>query len=116
VVSAPFGFTHVVDIVDRCDSTSTREPCARAATRADNRSGLLVTAAAFEGAATARAATGRVAICTVTTPSGTSKDAAATITNGRTAHHPRDGDEFETEANADAYLDSNTGVSNSRPP
>lgn len=45
----PSGFTHVVDVSSRRDSTSTREPCAFAVTRADTRSGREVTVFAAAG-------------------------------------------------------------------
>jgi hypothetical protein len=52
LVNDPFGFTHVVESIVLADNASTRDPCDRAAIRADNSSGLLVTAAAFARAAT----------------------------------------------------------------
>ncbi len=53
MVNVPSGFTHVVDVSDLSDSTSTRVPCARADTRAETGSGAEVTEAAFAFAGTA---------------------------------------------------------------
>jgi hypothetical protein len=61
VVIVPSGFAHVVDVSDRIDSTSTREPCARAVTAADTTSGRESTrcgAAAGVGSAAGAAAAG----------------------------------------------------------
>ncbi|GAA3112742.1 hypothetical protein GCM10010530_39400 [Kribbella aluminosa] len=62
VVIVPSGFAHVVDVSERSDSTSTREPCDRADTTADTRSGRESTLAtggfgSVTGAATAGSCT-----------------------------------------------------------
>jgi hypothetical protein len=88
VVNVPSGFTHVDDVSDRCDSTSTRDPCARAATRADNKSGRLSTRTAFGAAATDSCATATAAGAgSAAIPNVTAKATTATIAVQRT---PRD--------------------------
>ncbi|HEU4947023.1 MAG TPA: hypothetical protein VFT31_07705 [Kribbella sp.] len=82
MVIVPSGFDHVVDVADRNDSTSTRDPCARADTAADTTSGrdtTLGTAAGFGSAAVATAAAG----CATST-------AAATTDNDTTSATSRD--------------------------
>lgn len=51
VVPVPFGFAYVVVVSVRCDSSSTRAPCAQAATLADTASGRDVTRGGLGGAA-----------------------------------------------------------------
>jgi hypothetical protein len=86
VVSVPSGFTHVVDVPDSSDSTSTRDPCARAATRADNKSGLLSTRTSFAATAFGATATAAGAGSTAN-PNVTAKAPTETIATQRT---PRD--------------------------
>ena len=64
VVIVPSGFAHVVDVSDRIASTSTLEPCDRAETTADTRSGRDATLAtggfgSAAGAATAGSLTSK---------------------------------------------------------
>lgn len=64
VVIVPSGFAHVVDVSERIDSTSTLEPCDRAETTADTRSGRDATLAtggfgSAAGAATAGSLTSK---------------------------------------------------------
>jgi hypothetical protein len=57
VVIVPSGFAHVVDVSERIDSTSTLEPCDRADTTADTRSGRDATLATGGFGSAAGAAT-----------------------------------------------------------
>jgi len=84
VVNVPSGFTHVDDVADRPDSASTRDPCARAATRADNKSGRISTLAAF-AALTGAAAWATCKGATATSPTAAINTAETPTATGRTA-------------------------------
>jgi len=67
VVIVPSGFDHVVAVAVRSDSTSTREPCARADTAADTTSGRDTTCTGFGSADGAAACAGSMTSTAVNT-------------------------------------------------
>ena len=84
VVWVPSGFAHVVDVAERSPVTSTREPCARAASIAEARSAREVTVAGFDAEVTPDDRTGAAAAC----PAGSTPPSSATAVIPTTATVP----------------------------
>ena len=78
VVVDPSGFAQNVENSDRADSISTREPCARAATRADTTSGREDTDAVAGAAGAAGASPAAVSVSAVAEPASTPTSTATT--------------------------------------
>ncbi|WP_218130412.1 hypothetical protein [Lentzea jiangxiensis] len=76
MVNVPSGFDHVDDVSVRIDSTSTREPCARALTAAETTSGRASTRAAVAGGGASGAATATTGATTSVVLSTNATDAA----------------------------------------